>query len=219
MSNKVVDYLTEDKINPKNQNFVCVSFFNKKTIKEVIDNNNDYIEDEKLKENYSTDNNIFAIKFRGAFATYEEAANHAKKLQSVDSAHNVYVCEGGKWCPFLVEQNKDDNFVETTEYANDELNQMMKKYFENQDKSKLFHEYRKNGMVKNNLQDNIDIKVSNKEETQKLLDEATNDTDKVKYLNQLDAIEEQIEKMEKQKNDIIEQEKKLAEKLEMGKIA
>ena len=36
----IEDYLTEDTFNPPNQNFICVSFFSKNYVKQVIDNNN-----------------------------------------------------------------------------------------------------------------------------------------------------------------------------------
>ena len=53
------DLLTEDTINPKDQKFICISFLTD-------------------KENKTT---LSGIKVRGAFATYEEACAHAKKLQ------------------------------------------------------------------------------------------------------------------------------------------
>ena len=83
------NYLTEDSINPPNQQFICISFFNKKHVKQVIDNNNEYIQDEESKESYSDENNVLAIKFRGAFSTQEQAAAHAHKLQSIDKNHSV----------------------------------------------------------------------------------------------------------------------------------
>ena len=116
-----VDYLTEDTINPPDQKFYCVSFFTKNYVKKVIDNNNDYIVDEK-KEDYSTDNNVFAFKIRGGFRSYEDACEHAKRLNSVDPHHHVYVCDAGLWNAFKVED--DDKFVSQTEHANEELNDM-----------------------------------------------------------------------------------------------
>ena len=50
--------------------------------------------------------------------------------------------EMGKWLPF--DPNPDSQAVKDSEYANEELNKMMKGYLENQEKAKLYHEQRKN---------------------------------------------------------------------------
>lgn len=209
MSTKI-DYLTEDNINPTDQKFVCISFFNKKNIKQIVDNNNEHVEDEK-KIDYSTDNNILAIKVRGCFKTYEDASSHAKKLQSIDEYHNVYVAECNKWCPFMIED--DDKLVESSEYANDELNSMMKTYMENQEKAKLFHEYRKNDLIKKNIEDNIKLKKDNILETESLLENTNDNEEKVKIKTSLSGIKDQIEKLENRHTELLEQEKLLKTKI------
>ena len=97
------DYLTEDSIIPPNQNWECLSFFSKNHVRQAIENNNDY-RNEDAKEEYSIENNVFAIKSRGTFDTYEEASAHAKRLRDLDPYHNVYVSEKGKWCAFILEE-------------------------------------------------------------------------------------------------------------------
>ena len=37
------------------------------------------------------------VKIRGAFATRDEASNHAKRLQKEDPVFDIYVVEMGKW--------------------------------------------------------------------------------------------------------------------------
>jgi hypothetical protein len=209
------DYLIEDNINPHDQKFVCISFFNKKNIKQVIDNNNEHVDDEN-KEEYSVDKNIFAFKVRGCFKTYEEASSHAKKLQSVDEYHNVYVAECSKWCPFMLDD--DDKVVESSEYANEELNNMMKKYMENQEKAKLFHEYRKNDLIKKNIEENLQLKKSNQNETETLLENATNKEEKTKIKKSLTAIKEQIEKLETRKKEIESLELQFKDKLKLNNL-
>ena len=107
-----VDYLTEDSLLPQGQNFVCISFLSDK--------------DNKLT--------ITGVKIRGIFDKYEQAAEHAKKLQSVDPYNHVFVGEAGKWLPYDPDPNSEA--AGNPEYANKQLNSIMKAQIENQEKSK-----------------------------------------------------------------------------------
>lgn len=207
MANKI-DYLTEDTINPPNQNFICVSFFSKNYVKQAIDNNNDYRKEEE-KEDYSTDNNVLAFKFRGAFSTYDEACDHAKKLRDVDSYHNVYVMENGKWSAFMIDDT--DKYVKQTEHANEELNDMMKKYNENNIKAGLYHEFRKNELISKNLEENLLGR-------NKILDEinielADTHLDNKSLVEKKSVIEEEIRKLVEKKEEITKQSLVLENKL------
>jgi len=210
-----VDYLTEDTINPPDQQFVCVSFFSKNYIKQAIDNNNEYRKEEE-KESYSTEDNVFALKFRGAFSTYESACKHAEKLRSVDPDHNVYVMDNGKWCAFMIDDN--DKYVKQTEHANEQLNDMMKKYMENQEKAKLYHEFRKNQLVKQSLEENLQNRMASIEETNNQLKDITDKDERRKLKDKKESIEEQIRKLEEKKLDIEEQSKNLESKLNLGQL-
>lgn len=206
------DYLTEDSINPSNQKFVCLSFFNKYTVKQSVENNNEYrTEDEKI--DYDTNDNIFGIKVRGSFATYDDAARHAKKLQTVDKYHNVYVAEVGKWCPFVIDD--DEKYVKNTEYANEELNEMMKEYTANQEKAQLYHEFRKNDQVRKNLEENLQIKKESEASVLAELELENNKDKKLQLRGRRDAIEESIEKMQKEIETIEEKQKSLKDKLDL----
>ena len=124
------DYLYEDPVIPSQQ-FFCVSFFNKFNVKQSIDNNNDYKKEilkDDVDESYSVDNNILGLKIRGGFSNLNDAKAQAKRLNELDPYHHVYVVDGGKWCAFIMKESDNNNFVEQTEYANDQLNDMMKKY-------------------------------------------------------------------------------------------
>ncbi len=187
MSN--TDLLTEDTINPKGQNFVCVSF----------------LTDQEKKSTLS------AIKFRGAFPTYEEACAHAKKLQCVDTYFNVFVGDMGKWLPF--DPNPDSEAVKDSEYANEELNNMMKSYMENQEKAKIYHEQRKNEMVRENLLDNINTRHQNLNEIKKKIKKSKNQDEKNLLQTNIDEIEKQIAKMEEKKSDLDKQIETLSSQL------
>lgn len=220
MSNQKQDYLFEDPVIPSQQ-FFCVSFFNKFAVKESIDNTNDYrseVFNSADKEEYSTANNILGLKIRGGFPTFDEAKAYGKKLNELDPYHHVYVVDAGKWCAFIMKETDTKDFVEQTEYANDELNNMMKKYNENQDKAKLYHELRKNQMMVNNINENIknreELLAQTKEDFNNCRDRTERDTLKSK----LAAIDDQINKMNERKVELEQKEKELADKLDMGKL-
>lgn len=183
------DLLTEDTINPKGQNFICISFLTD-------------------KENKTT---LSGIKVRGTFASYEEACAHAKKLQSVDEYFNVFVGEMGKWLPF--DPNPDSEAVKDSEYANEQLNNMMKSYMENQEKAKIFHEQRKNEMVKKNILENLNTRQQNLDEIKKKMKKSKNQEEKDTLQNSVEEIEKQIAKMEEKKTNIDEQIESLGNQL------
>lgn len=213
------DYLDEDPVIPS-QRYCCVSFFNKLTVKQSINNNNDYSEEvfgNKTKEEYSTDNNVFGLKFRGAFPTLDEAKAHAKRLaETVDPYHHIYVFDGGKWGGFIMKESDSNELVEQTEYTNNELNEMMKKYKENQDKSKVYHELRKNQMIVNNIDDNLrnreELLLQTKEELKNCDSKEARKTIKDK----LASIDDQISKMQERKAELQAREKELSSTLNMN---
>ncbi len=176
-----VDYLTEDSLLPPGQKYVCMSFLTD-------------------KENKTT---LSGIKIRGVFETYDDACAHAKKLQTVDEYFNVFVGEMGSWLPF--DPNPDSQAVKDSEYANDQLNNMMKSYLENQEKAKIYHEQRKNELVKKNILDNLTTRQDNLKDLKKKHSKAKNDTEKKSLEQNMHELEEQIKKMEEKKNDIDEQ--------------
>ena len=67
----------------------------------------------------------------------------AKKLQKNDKYHNIYCSEIGKWTPW----DPKPHLVADQEYAQEELNTLMKKYKENEDnKATFFNEQKKSGI-------------------------------------------------------------------------
>jgi DNA repair exonuclease SbcCD ATPase subunit len=220
MSNQKQDYLFEDPIIPSQQ-WYCVSFFNKFSVKQSIDNNNDYKEEilkSTEKEDYSTENNVLGFKIRGGFATYDDAKNHAKQLSGLDPYHHIYVFEGGKWGAFIMKESDNRAYVEQTEYANDELNDMMKKYNENQDKAKIYHEMRKNQLVVNNLNENIKNREEVLSQTKDEFDNTKDKTQRETLKEKLASLDEQINKMLERKKELEDKEKEFSVKLDIGKL-
>ena len=88
-------------------------------------------------------NDQFGIKIRGAFATRDEAASHAKRLQKEDATFDIYVVDMYKWLLIPPDPTK----IEDSHYTNEKLEELMTGYRENQAQAaKLFNE-RKRDMI------------------------------------------------------------------------
>ena len=92
----------------------------------------------KLEDEFFTKNNfqtsVRGLKIRGSYPTQEEANARAKKLQRNDPIHNIYVAETGKWLAWDPRPHE----VAEQEYANDQLNSLMKSYKENEEQREEF---------------------------------------------------------------------------------
>lgn len=185
-----VDYLSEDNIVPIGQNFVCISFLTDP--------------EKKSKMN--------GIKVRGVFSSQDEASEHAKKLQQIDPYFNVFVGEVGKWLPFDPEPTSEN--AGNPEYANDQLNGIMKGYIENQNKSKIFHEKRKLAQMREGIEKSIETSKDNvKEIQQKVLE--SSDNVEIGLLNEkIKSIEKQIKSLEDKTKEIKKNEKSINKKLD-----
>ena len=100
----------------------------------------------KLEDEFYAQNNfrttVRGLKVRGVYGAQQEAVSRAKKLQRNDPVHNIFVGEVGKWLPW----DPNPNDVADQEYAEDQLNTLMKKYKENEEAREQFQrEQRKAG--------------------------------------------------------------------------
>jgi hypothetical protein len=71
---------------------------------------------------------VQGVKVRGVYDTYNEAIHRCKTLQKLDPAFNVYVGQVGFWLPW----DPEPHDIADQEYADDQLNTLMKKYKENE---------------------------------------------------------------------------------------
>jgi hypothetical protein len=93
-------------------------------------------------------NDKFGIKIRGAFATREEAASHAKRLQKEDSTFDIYVVDMYKWLLIPPDPLK----IEDVHYTNEKLEEIMTGYKENQaEATRLFNERKRDMMETKNF--------------------------------------------------------------------
>jgi hypothetical protein len=88
-------------------------------------------------------NDKFGIKIRGAFATRDEAANHAKRLQKEDSTFDIYVVDMYKWLLIPPDPSK----IEDAHYTNEKLESLMTGYRENQIMAAKMFSERKRDMI------------------------------------------------------------------------
>jgi hypothetical protein len=88
------------------------------------------------KNNFRT--TIRGMKVRGSYSTEQEAVARAKKLQRSDPIHHIFVGNVGKWLPW----DPNPNGIKDQVYANDQLNQLMKKHNENDESLETFYKER-----------------------------------------------------------------------------
>ena len=88
-------------------------------------------------------NDQFGIKIRGAFSTRDEAASHAKRLQTEDSTFDIYVVDMYKWLLIPPDPSK----IEDAHYTNDKLEELMTGYRDNQAQAAKMFSERKRDMA------------------------------------------------------------------------
>jgi hypothetical protein len=103
---------------------------------------------DKLESSYLEINNfqttIRGFKVRGSYETLKEAQIRAEVLKRKDANHNVFVAEVGCWCPY----SPDPAEIENQEFAETQLNTLMKGYLENQAQKDEYYEERKDSLRK-----------------------------------------------------------------------
>ena len=88
-------------------------------------------------------NDKFGIKIRGTFASRDEAASHAKRLQKEDPTFDIYVVDMYKWLLIPPDPLK----IEDVHYQNEKLEEIMSGYKQNQaDAARLFNERKRDMM-------------------------------------------------------------------------
>lgn len=173
----------------RDQKYVCLSFLT------------------PTKEDQTT---LTGIKVRGVFSDYDEACKHAKRLQEVDPAFNVFVGEVGKWLPF--DPDPDSKEVKSSEYANEELNDIMKNYVVNQEKAKVYHEKRKNEMARKNMEENLRKTKNQYNDSKRKMDKTNGDMKKV-LEKRLKKMEERMKEMDDKVKHLKEQEDKCLDEM------
>jgi len=171
----------------ENQNWYCISFL--------------------AEEKYS----LVGIKVNGCFDTAENAESHSRSLRDINDNCSILIGELYKWQPF----NPDPDSAEAgeQEYANPQLNDTMKNKKDNEKKAQLYHEFRKNDMIRKNLEESLNDKVSEKNEINKKLENIKNKEMKENAEKEILTLEEQIKKLEEKQKEFSQKESELVEKI------
>ena len=128
---KKISYLTEDD-EISGQKFYCISFLTP-----------DQLENKDNASKFT----VRGFKIRGMFNNEEDAKEHCSKLHKADQNHNIYVASMGHWVSW---SDNTDN-AEDFEYANKDLNNLMKSHKENQEKARQFTAEQKQQMMNESL--------------------------------------------------------------------
>ncbi len=123
-----IDTLLEDSDLPSDQKFACYSFVSPEGIKNCT---------------------MRAFKFRGAYATYEEAKARADCLAKSDPNFNVFVGECGKWLPW--DPSLESKQAGDSHYHDERLQQLIDGYTANTKKAAQQEAERKREMLDENV--------------------------------------------------------------------
>lgn len=106
----------------------------KEAYEDFMFHNKTKLEDEYLAKN-KFQTTMRGLKVRGVWNTQEEATARAKKLQRSDPNHNILLGSVGKWLPW----DPSPSDIQSQEYAEEQLNTLMKKYTENEENREEFY--------------------------------------------------------------------------------
>jgi hypothetical protein len=178
---KEIKYLEEDS-EISNQKYCCIS----------------YIMPEQLEDKTLNNLGIRGFKIRQTFADEDEAYKKCKVFYDIEIHHDTYVGNVGHWLQWSHTPN-----VETSEYANQELNKLMKAHEENQQKASSF--------TNNSKNDFINESVENLESSEKFnfLNEIIEDDDDDINLDsiddQLNNVNSELEEARKKYNEMLKE--------------
>jgi len=107
------------------------------------------INNHDLESSFHRDNNfttsIRGIKVRGVFDTLDEAKNRSEFIKRIDNKFNIYIAQVGCWCPW----SPNPDSLENQEYAETQLNTLMKEYKKNMNDKDVVFENRKSTLFNN----------------------------------------------------------------------
>ena len=110
--------------------------------------------EKELQESYDNKvefrTNMRGVKVRRAFASVEEAQMFAKVLQRRYPKDNLYIGKVGAWLPW----DPSEHLMPEVEYAEKELNELMRKYKENESNKEMFFAEEREESIKKQKEEN-----------------------------------------------------------------
>lgn len=104
--------------------------------------------------------NTRGVKVRRAFPSYEEAQLWCKVLQRKYPKDNIIIGRMGCWLPW----DPSEHLMENVEYANQQLNEIMRKYKENEANRELFFAEEREQSIRAQKEENARLKAQQKQE-------------------------------------------------------
>lgn len=156
---------------------------------------------------------LVGIKISGCFDTEENAKKHSDMLRNVNNSFDILVGELYKWYPF--NPSPDSQEAGESEYCDEQLNKTMKKKKENEQKAKLYHEFRKNEEIKKNLEDMIHNKKAENEKNSKNLEKMKNQDMRLSIEKEISDIDKLITKLEEKMVEYSNKGKELSDQIGM----
>jgi hypothetical protein len=104
--------------------------------------------------------NVRGVKVRRVFANLEECQQYAKVLQRKYPRDNLYIGKVGCWLPW----DPSEHMMPEVEYAEKELNEMMRKYKENEVNRDIFFDEEKQQKIEAQKKENAARKAKALEE-------------------------------------------------------
>ena len=120
------------------------------------------------KVNFRT--NIRGVKVRRAFPSIEETQMFAKVLQRKYPKDNLYIGKVGCWLPW----DPSEHLMPEVEYAERELNELMRKYKENEVNKEMFFAEQRDESIKKQKEENERRRKANALEAAGTTNAATN---------------------------------------------
>lgn len=124
----------------------------------------------KFTESVEFRTNVRGVKVRRIFGDLSEAQTYAKVLQKRYPRDNLYVGKVGAWLPW----DPSEHMMPEVEYAEKELNELMRKYKENEVNREIFFEEEKAAKIEAQKKENEERKRKALEDSKK--DNAIADT-------------------------------------------
>lgn len=122
---------------------------------------------EKFDNSVDFRTNVRGVKVRRSFASVEEAQIAAKVFQRKYPKDNIYIGKVGVWLAW----DPSEHLMPEVEYATQELNELMRRYKENEANKEIFFAEQREEKIKAQKEENERRKREN--ETQKALEDAS----------------------------------------------
>jgi hypothetical protein len=122
---------------------------------------------EKFDNSVEFKTNVRGVKVRRSFASVEEAQVMAKVYQRKYPKDNLYIGKVGAWLPW----DPSEHLMPEVEYAEKELNELMRRYKENENNKEMFFAEERENKIKLQKAENEERKKANL--AQKQLEDAS----------------------------------------------